>query len=73
MARYTKTYLDTVGCPENPQGTFVGWDHLGTMADEATHADDLGEIMSGEDVMRFFVLDAGQFTKIGGIRYAREY
>jgi hypothetical protein len=73
MSRYTRT--DTASaqkCP-NRVGTFIGWDALDAVSEEATYAGDLGLALSAADKAVFADLASGEVRTVGAYTFFRQF
>lgn len=73
MSRYTRT--DTASkraCP-NGVGTFIGWDTLDGVSEEATLVEGLGLAMTADDVAVFSTMASGEERTVGDATYFRQF
>jgi hypothetical protein len=73
MSRYTRTDTASAKKHSNGVGTFIGWDALDVVSEEATYPGDLGLSLSGSDKAIFAQLASGEVRTVGAYTYFRRF
>lgn len=73
MSRYTRTNTASKRACPNGVGTFVGWDTLDGVSEEAKLIEGLGLAMTDDDVAVFSALASGEERKVGDFTYFRQF